>query len=73
VEVVYHPLVKEDVIEALKYYAEISPRLADEFEYEVRLIVSQAASNPLRFHPAEQGFSASKLEAISLSRPLRSA
>ena len=53
---IYHPLVKRDVSEALKYYAEISPRLADEFEYEVRLIVSQAASNPLRFHSTERGF-----------------
>lgn len=55
-EVVYHPLVKQDVIEALKYYAEISPRLAVELECEVRLIVSQAASNPLRFPPTERGF-----------------
>lgn len=55
-EVVYHPSVKQDVIEALKYYAEISPRLADEFEYEVRLFVSQAADNPHRFHLNERGF-----------------
>jgi hypothetical protein len=41
VEVVYHPLVKQDLIEALKYYAEISPRLADELECEVRLIISR--------------------------------
>jgi len=43
-------------LKRLKYYAEISPPLADEFENEVKLIVSQAANNPLRFHPTDRGF-----------------
>ena len=55
-DVIYHPLVKRDVAEALKYYTDISTRLADEFQAEVREIVSQAADNPLRFHPTERGF-----------------
>jgi plasmid stabilization system protein ParE len=56
VEVIYHPLVKRDVAEALKYYTDISARLADEFQTEVREIISQAADNPLRFHPTQRGF-----------------
>ena len=55
-EVIYHPLVKRDVAEALKYYTEISTRLADEFQSEVRELISQAADNPLRFHPTQRGF-----------------
>lgn len=55
-EVSYHPLVKRDVAEALKYYSAISPWLADEFHEEVRSIIAQAADNPLRFHPTDRGF-----------------
>ena len=44
------------MLEALRYYWEISPRLADDFEDEVRLIVSEAATNPLRFQPSERDF-----------------
>ena len=55
-EVVYHPSVEQDIVEALRYYAEASPSLADEFESEVRITVSKAAGNPLRFHPVERGF-----------------
>lgn len=55
-DVIYHPLVKRDVSEALKYYTDISTRLADEFQAEVREIISQAADNPLRFHPTQRGF-----------------
>lgn len=55
-EVIYHPLVKRDVAEALKYYGEISSRLADEFHAEVRAIIAQTADNPLRFHSADRGF-----------------
>ena len=55
-EVVYHPSVKRDIVEALRYYSEISPRLADEFESEVRLTVGKAAGNPLRYPPVDRGF-----------------
>jgi plasmid stabilization system protein ParE len=56
VVVSYHPLVKRDVAEALKYYAEVSDRLADDFQAEVQDINSRAVENPLRFHPTQQGF-----------------
>ena len=55
-DVSYHPLVQRDMAEVLKYYTEISTRLADEFHAEVRGIISQAAHNPLRFHPTERDF-----------------
>jgi len=56
VEVNYHPLVKRDVVAALKFYSEISSRLADEFNAEVRDLIARAADNPLRFHPVDRGF-----------------
>lgn len=55
-EVIYHPLVKADVAEALRYYRKISPRLADEFRDELRDIIRRAEGNPLRFHPTDRGF-----------------
>ena len=55
-EVIYHPLVRADVEEALTYYRKISPRLADEFHAELRNIISRAVENPLRFHQTDQGF-----------------
>jgi plasmid stabilization system protein ParE len=56
VEVTYHPLVKRDVIEALRYYTQISQRLAEEFQAELQVLIARAASNPLRFHLTERGF-----------------
>jgi hypothetical protein len=56
VEVTYHPLVRRDMTEAIRYYNAISTRLADEFEEEMRLIIAQAAADPRRFHPADHGF-----------------
>jgi plasmid stabilization system protein ParE len=56
VEVRFHPLVQRDVAEALKYYFQVSDRLADEFNEEVSLIIAQAAANPLRYHLADRGF-----------------
>jgi len=55
-EVVYHPLVRGDVEEALYYYWNISTRLAGEFHAELQSIIAQAADNPLRFHAVGQGF-----------------
>jgi plasmid stabilization system protein ParE len=56
VEVTYHPLVKRDLLQALRYYGGISPGLADEFDDEVRTTIVQAVGNPLRFHLADRGF-----------------
>ena len=55
-EVIYHPLVKRDITEALNYYDRISTRLADEFQAEMYSIIAQAETNPLRFHPTQRGF-----------------
>ena len=61
-EVIYHPLVRGDVEEALSYYRKIAAPLADEFHAELRSIINQAAENPLRFHPADQGFRRANLK-----------
>ena len=55
-EVKYHPLVKRDIAEALRYYDGIAARLADEFEAEVKAVIEQAGENPVRNHPAGRGF-----------------
>lgn len=55
-EVVFHPLVKRDLLEALAYYKGVSEGLAGEFDHEVRFILTQAIVNPLRFHLVDQGF-----------------
>jgi toxin ParE1/3/4 len=55
-EVVYHPLVQRDVAEVLAYYHKVSGRLANEFYDELRSMINEAAENPLKFPPAEQGF-----------------
>lgn len=55
-EVIYHPLVKTDVAEALRYYRKISSRLADELRDELREIILRASENPGRFHPTDKGF-----------------
>jgi plasmid stabilization system protein ParE len=56
VEVTYHPFVKRDFIEALRYYHGITGALEDEFHEEVRSAITQAAANPLRFHLVDQRF-----------------
>ena len=55
-EVVFHPLVRADVEEALSYYHKIAARLAKEFHDELRGTVQQVAENPLRFHLVDKGF-----------------
>jgi len=62
VEVTYHPFVKRDFIEALRYYHGVSGTLADEFHKEVRSAIAQAAASPLRFHGVEQGFRRANLQ-----------
>jgi plasmid stabilization system protein ParE len=54
-EVGYHPLASRDLLGILRYYHEISPRLADDFEVEFRAKISVAAETPLRF-PAVGSF-----------------
>lgn len=55
-EVKYHPLVKRDIAEALRYYDEIAARLADEFEAEVKAVIEKVAENPHWHHLAGRGF-----------------
>jgi plasmid stabilization system protein ParE len=47
--VIYHPLVKRDVLEILDYYQKVSVELADEFHNELQAAIEEAAENPLRF------------------------
>ena len=49
-EVIYHPLARRDVLEILRYYYDISPKLEYDFHEELRATISKAAQNPLRFH-----------------------
>lgn len=65
-EVAYHPLVRRDVVAILRYYHEISPRLADEFHDELRATIERAAENPLRFHLVEKGFRRANLSRFPL-------
>lgn len=55
-EVTYHPLVQRDVLEILRYYHRISPRLTAEFQDELRGLIKQAAVNSLRFHLTDCNF-----------------
>ena len=61
-EVRYHPLVRQDVLEAARKYHDVSPRLAEEFDTELKASIAKAAENPLRFHPADQGFRRANLK-----------
>jgi hypothetical protein len=49
VEITFHPLVRRDPTQPLKY-------LADEFHAELRTVIDKAIENPLRFHLADRGF-----------------
>jgi plasmid stabilization system protein ParE len=61
-EVIYHPLVRRDVLEIRRYYRNISSKLTDEFRDELRDTISRAAENPLRFPPVERGFRRANLK-----------
>jgi plasmid stabilization system protein ParE len=61
-EVKYHPLVRHDVLEAARKYHDISPRLAEEFDEELKATIARAADHPLRFHPADRGFRRANLK-----------
>jgi plasmid stabilization system protein ParE len=58
----YHPLVRQDVLEAARRYHEISPRLADDSTAELKRTIAQSAGNPLRFHLAQRGFRRANLK-----------
>ena len=61
-EVKYHPSVRTDVLEAARKYHDISPRLAEDFDQELKVTIAQAAANPLRFHLADRGFRRANLK-----------
>jgi len=53
--VAYHPAVRRDVRNILRYYDGISSRLGDAFWDELLALIEAARANPVRFHPAERG------------------
>jgi plasmid stabilization system protein ParE len=53
--VTYHPSVPKDVNGILKYYQDISARLADEFWNELLARIDVAAKDPEHFHFTEAG------------------
>jgi plasmid stabilization system protein ParE len=61
-EVKYHPLVRRDVLEAARKYYDISPRLAEEFNMELKATIAKAAERPLRFHLADRDFRRANLK-----------
>jgi len=69
-EIVYHPLVRGDVQEALIYYRKISARLANEFHADLKGTINRAAENPLRFHQADQGFRRANLSGPGTLRAI---
>lgn len=63
-KVQYHPVVEQDIAEALKYYDEASPILGDEFKKELQYFINQAAANPGRFHPVGSRFRRTNLRCF---------
>lgn len=55
-EVIYHPLVRQDLVEMLRYYRKISQQLEGEIYAEFRRTIDLAAETPLRFPPADRDF-----------------
>ncbi len=53
--VTYHPSVQRDVNGILRYYDDISVRLADEFWNELMSRIEAAANNPEHFHFTDPG------------------
>ena len=60
--VTYHPSVQRDVNRILKYYQNISDRLADEFWDELLGYIAAAAQNPEHFHLSQQGLRGANLQ-----------
>ena len=61
-EIGYHPLVRQDVLGIIRYYHDISARLADELNDELQAVISKISQNPLRFPPTECGFRRANLK-----------
>lgn len=61
-EVIYHPLVRRDVLEVMCYYQAISDRLANEFEDDLRATINHAKANPHRFPAFHLGFRRANLK-----------
>ena len=61
-EVVYHPRVPSEVREAIAYYDEISPKLADEFWDELTQAIDYARSFPEHHHFDPTGMRRSNLK-----------
>ena len=55
-EVIFHPLVRGDVLQILSYYESIAFRLASDFQKEVQATILKACANPGRFPETEGGF-----------------
>jgi toxin ParE1/3/4 len=58
----YHPSVHQDVAEAIRRYAVVSDKLANDFESELRRFFAIAAANPNRFHLIKPGFHRANLK-----------
>lgn len=65
-EVIYHPLVRQDLVEILRYYRKISEQLADEVHAEFKHTIDLASKTPLRFPPTERGFRRANLSRFPL-------
>lgn len=61
-EVIYHPKVPTEAREALAYYEEISPKLADEFWEDLTEAIAYARRFPERHHFDHRGRRRSNLE-----------
>jgi plasmid stabilization system protein ParE len=55
VNIEYHPAVEQDVADALQRYDAVSQKLGNEFESELRRMISLAAANPGKFHRIKAG------------------
>ena len=51
----YHPAVQRDVEGALQRYRSVSELLCGEFKAELRRAITNAATNPKRFHTIKPG------------------
>jgi plasmid stabilization system protein ParE len=50
----YHALARQEVIEATQYYAKVQPELGEAFETEFAAAVERIAANPFQFEQVRQ-------------------
>lgn len=55
-EIIFHPRARTDILEALRYYHDISEALAGELQSELAVVFQQEQENPDRFPVVEQRF-----------------